>query len=284
MANVRTLDMLRNIMDLSWLDHKDYRIIQTPEQLAWVKQKIIEHPFITVDTETTGLNICNLSKNSPLRDFVVGICISWERNQGVYLPLEHTEFENIDKRLVFKELGPLLETKPIGTHNGLFDGKVFYAEGVKLNIRHDSLLMAFNLDSRVSKGSKGLKTITMHRYGYPVIEFSDIFKSTEDYSLFRYLEYNLVKAYACADSDHTFMAIEDMSQELLPCQLHSYMHDIAAQNDLIRSEYYGKGIDLNLIHILNEVNNRDMRTLEQIIFKYTGHLLNDKYNLPRGYF
>lgn len=281
MASIRTLAMLRGFMDLSWLDKKDYRVIKTPEDLAWVKKQMETHELFGIDTETTGLNICSLSKGNPLKDKVVGICISWQRDQGVYLPLEHTQFQNLDKRLVFSELGRLFETKTFITHNGLFDGKVFYDEGIRLNICHDTMLMAFNIDSRVSKGSKGLKHLTEKRYGYPVIEFSDIFTNTSDYSLFQYIEEDLVAAYACADADHTLMLFTDMFSELLPCQIRSYMHDVRAQNELIRSEYYGKGLDLDLIKTLNEVNNRDMEKLEKIIFKYTGKLLNAKYGIKQ---
>ena len=281
MASIRTLSMLRTTMDLSWLKSKDYRVIKTPEELAWVKANMEKASILGIDTETTGLNICSLSVDNPLKDKLVGICISWKRNQGVYLPLEHTQFQNLDKKLVFRELGQLFETKKFVTHNGLFDGKVFYDEGVKLNICHDTLLMAFNLDSRVSKGSKGLKHLTEKYYGYPVIEFSDIFVNTSDYSLFQYIEEQLVAAYACADADHTLMLFMDMFKELLPCQVRSYMHDIKAQNELIRSEYYGKGLDLELIKTLNEVNNRDMMQLEGIIYRYTGKLLNAKYGIKQ---
>lgn len=278
---VRTLDMLKTSMDLSWLNKKDYRVIQTEEELQWVKCEMQSHRLLGVDTETTGLNICSLSRDNPLRDELVGICISWERNQGVYLPVAHKRFENLDKRHVFDELGELFETKTVITHNGLFDGKVFYSEGCRLNICHDTMLMAFNIDSRVSKGSKGLKFLTIKRYGYPVIEFSDIFPNATDYSLFQYLDLNLVQAYACADADHTLSLFLDMFSELLPCQMHSYVHDIRAQNELIRSEYYGKGLDLQLIQTLNEVNTRDMAKLEDIIFRYTGRLLNHKYGIDQ---
>lgn len=281
MASIRTLAMLKTFMDLSWLANKDYRIIKTQKDLLWVKEQMEMRDLLGIDTETTGLNICSLSRDNPLKDKCVGICISWERNQGVYLPLEHTQFDNLDKHEVFKQLGRLFETKTFVTHNGLFDGKVFYDEGIRLNIKHDTMLMAFNIDSRVSKGSKGLKHLTEKRYGYPVIEFSDIFVNTSDYSLFQYIEEDLVAAYACADADHTLMLFTDMLSELLPCQIRSYLHDVRAQNELIRSEYYGKGLDMDLIRTLDEVNTKDMEKLENVIFRYTGKLLNIKYGIKQ---
>lgn len=273
----KTLDQLRVVMDLTWLENKDYRIVNTKELLDWAIRHIKSAKIIGLDTETTGLNICDLSRDNPIKDKIVGMSISWERNQGIYIPFEHVYFDNLPKKYVFKQLRVLLETKSIVTHNGLFDGKVFYDEGIKLNITQDTMLMYFNLDSTVSKGSKGLKAITTRRYGYEVIELGDIFESESDAGLFQYVEYELTKAYACADSDHTLMIFMDTALEMLPGQIRSYRLDVRVQNHLIRSEYFGKGINMELLSKLNKVNNDDIAILETIIYTYVGTYLLYKH-------
>lgn len=266
----QTLTTLSNSMDLSWLKNKDYRIINTPELLDWALSEIDKANLIAVDTETTGLNICSMSEDNPIKDKMVGMSISWKRNQGIYIPFRHVKFENIDIGLALSRLKPRLESKSIVTHNGLFDGKVFYDEGIRLNITQDTLLLYFNMDSRTSKGSKGLKSLTRRLYHYDVIELSDIFESESDVVLFKYVDKDLCQAYACADSDHTLSIFLDSFSMLLPSQLNSYRLDIRVQNELIRSEYMGKGIDMKLLAMLNEINNRDLDTLRDLIYKYTG--------------
>lgn len=273
----KTLDQLREVMDLTWLARKDYRIINTQETFNWAIDCIKKAPIISIDTETTGLNICNLSASNPLKDKVVGMSISWKRDQGIYIPFEHACFANLPKKYVLTVLKPLLETKSIVTHNGLFDGKVFYDEGIRLNITQDTMLLYFNMDSTVSKGSKGLKALTTRRYGYAVIELSDIFESESDAGLFQYVEYELTKAYACADSDHTLMLFMDSAMELLPGQIKSYRLDVRVQNHLIRSEYFGKGINMDLLRKLNQINSDDLATLELLIYQYTGGTLAYKH-------
>lgn len=269
----KTLAELKQTMNLSWLATKDYRIINTWEQFEWALDHIRRAPMISVDTETSGLYIYNLSNDNPIKDHIVGMSISWERNQGIYIPFAHVMFDNLDKAKALTALRPYLESKSIITHNGLYDGKVFYDEGIRLNITQDTMLMYFNLDSTVSKGSKGLKAITTRRYGYEVIELSDIFEKESDAGLFMYVEYELVKAYACADSDHTLMIFLDSFKELLPGQLKSYRLDIRVQNELVRSEYMGKGIDMDLLHKLNDINTRDMAMIEDLIYRYVGIVL-----------
>lgn len=273
----KTLDQLREVMKLDWLERKDYQIVNTQELFDWAIACIKQAPIISLDTETTGLNICNLSADNPLKDKIVGMSISWKRDQGIYIPFEHACFANLPKKYVLTTLKPLLESKSIVTHNGLFDGKVFYDEGIRLNITQDTMLLYFNMDSTVSKGSKGLKALTTRRYGYEVIELSDIFESESDAGLFQYVEYELTKAYACADSDHTLMLFMDSATELLPGQIKSYRLDVRVQNHLIRSEYFGKGINMDLLKQLNQINSDDLATLELLIYQYTGGALAYKH-------
>lgn len=275
--NAKSLAELKNIMDLRWLDSKDYRIVNTKEQLDWVISNIERAKIISLDTETTGLNIYNLPSDSALKDQLVGMSISWERNQGIYIPFRHYMFQNLDLAYALTKLQPYLETKSIITHNGLFDAKVFYDLGIRLNITQDTFLLYFNLDSTIGKGSKGLKSITHRKYGYDVIELSDIFGSEKDAGLFAYVDEEVCKAYACADSDHTFMIFMDSFSELLPGQRKAYQLDVRVQNELVRSEYNGKGIDMNLLKIHDEINTRDIQTLADLIYSYVGVTLSAKH-------
>lgn len=278
----KSLDQLRMVMDLSWLKRKDYRVVQSIEELAEYVREMGKCRLIAVDTETTGLNICNLRRNNPLKDKLVGICISWKRNFGIYIPFEHTRFNNVDKRLALRMLKPILEQKDIITHNGLFDGKVFYDEGIRLNIKQDTMLLYFNIDSTVSKGSKGLKNLTEKRYNYSVIELGDIFAKADDHGLFMYLPMDLVAAYACADADHTLQLFLDSFKMLTPGQRRSYALDIVTQNELIRSEYYGKGINMDLLKQLHDVTVKDQEMLQDIIFRYAHYLICKENGFPHS--
>lgn len=265
-------------MNLDWLADKDYKIVNTKEQLAWAIKEIAQAPIIAVDTETTGLMVYNIPDTSPIKSVIVGMSISWKRNQGIYIPFRHVRFSNLDLSYALQQLQPYLESKSIITHNGLYDAKVFYDLGIRLNITQDTFLMYFNLDSTVGKGSKGLKAITHRKYGYDVIELSDIFGSESDAGLFAYVDEEVCKAYACADSDHTFMIFMDSFMELSVGQTKAYQLDVRVQNELVRSEYNGKGIDMQLLTVMNEINDKDIKTLEDLIYSYVGVSLSKMHN------
>lgn len=274
----KPLAELKHEMDLGWLQHKDYRIVNTPALLDWAIEKIAAAPIISVDTETTGLMIYNIPDSSPIKSKIVGMSISWERDQGIYIPFRHFFIQNIDIAYALQRLKPYLETKSIITHNGLFDAKVFYDLGIILHITQDTYLLHFNLDSTIGKGSRGLKALTHRRYGYDVIELEDIFGSEKDAGLFAYVDEEVCKAYACADSDHTFMLFMDSFGDLLPGQRKAYQLDIRVQNELVRSEYNGKGVDLKLLKVMDDINNKDIATIEHLIYSYVGVSLSKLHN------
>ena len=269
----RSLGELMNRMNLTWLARKNYTVISSLDELKIHISEAENYKIWAVDTETTGLMICNLSQDNPEKDHLAGICISWKRDQGIYIPLRHTRFANLPFKETIKYLRPYLETKDIVCHNGQFDGRVFYDIGIRLNIKHDTLLLYFNVDSNVSKGSKGLKALTEKKYNYEVIEFEDIFFSSKDHGLFIYLPKDLVRAYACADSDHTLQLLFDSFHLLTPGQRRSYNLDILVQNELVRSDYYGKGIDMALCKTLDEINTRDLTTIAEGIYHYAHYLI-----------
>lgn len=279
-ARAYNLNELRSRMNLSWLKYKDYKVITTKEEFRAALKEMRRYHLFAVDTETTGLNVFNLSPDNPIKDTIAGMSISWRRDQGIYIPFAHTRFDNLSRSYVLRELRHTLEEETIVTHNGLYDGKVFYDNGILLNIQHDTLLLYFNIDSNVSHGSKGLKHLTYKMYGYDVIEFDDIFKSSKDYGLFKFLDIDTVRAYACADSDHTLKLFMDSFKYLTPGQRNSYALDIRVQRELIRSEYNGKGVDMELCQTLNDVNNTDLSTLEDIIYRYSHYLICKTKGIP----
>jgi DNA polymerase I-like protein with 3'-5' exonuclease and polymerase domains len=282
----KTLEQLRLIMNLDWLKHKNYTVISGVDELKSFIPEIMDAPLVAFDIESSGTQFYNLSRDNPLRSKILGFSLAWKKDCAIYVPVNHVTIQNIDIHIAFALLYHIWTTKRIVTHNGLFDGKVMYSEGVRLNIVHDTMLLYFNLDSTVSKGSKGLKPLTHRMYGYDVIELSDIFGTTDDYGLFAYLDTDLIGAYACADADHTLSLFNDSIGYLKPSQYSEYLSDIEVQNQLIRSEYYGKGVDLDLCQMLSDSNKRDMQIVENIIYHYVGYrlsIMHNKSNLNNVY-
>jgi DNA polymerase-1 len=275
-CKLKTLAQLKNSMDLSWVEKKDYRIVNTEEALEEVCKELDTKKYLAVDTETTGLNIINISRNNSLRDRVVGICLSWKKDQGIYIPFEHVKFKNLNKRYTLTKLQPYLENMEIITHNGIFDGRVFYAEGIKLNIKHDTMILQFNIDGDIHRNKLGLKHLTTKLLGYSPIELEDVFEYNKDYRLFRYVDEDVVRIYACADADGTFSIFEKLITQINPVHLAGYKKDIQLAKVIMRSEYEGKYLDMTSLVKMHELFKKDASRLESIIYSYVGRELAQK--------
>lgn len=118
-------EMLKEMIDLSWYEQdgvlkKDYRsvgskeefedLIMTPlvksiERLSGTNEKIL----LSLDTETTGLNIYYLSKDNPDKDTCVAIPIAWEDNKAFVIFTDMEHFPSVPNEYAWGRLKPLLE-------------------------------------------------------------------------------------------------------------------------------------------------------------------------------
>lgn len=123
-----TYEMLCDSLDMSWFEEegkrkKDYRAIKTirefEEQIITPLAKAAiecgkrgERLDVGLDTETTGLNICDLSFDNPEKDHCVAVPISWEDDKAFVIFTDMEFFDSIPNEYVFKRLAPFLERAP----------------------------------------------------------------------------------------------------------------------------------------------------------------------------
>lgn len=116
--------MLCDSLDMSWyktddIMHKDYRTIKTIRdfELQVITPIILaavdagnrdEELDLTLDTETTGLNIYNLAKDNPDKDHCVAIPMSWQEDTGVVIFTDMEYFNNIPNEYVASRLSEFL--------------------------------------------------------------------------------------------------------------------------------------------------------------------------------
>lgn len=290
----KTMDQLREEKDLSWYYNKDgtikkkYKVLHSMEEVRSVVKEIeqmrncilLRKPNnelpVALDCETTGLKFNSLPRfldsgeKNPLKDEIGGMSLTWKDDQGIYIPFLHTKFENVPRKECLEFLKPYLETWYLETHNGLFDGKVFFDYGIKLNIQDDSMIMLFNIDPTVAKGSKGLKENTMRRYGHETLDHDDVFPSKKDITSYYDLTEDIVQCYACADTDYTHKLCRDCRKELP--SIRAYRLDMRSMKYLIKVNYMGNRVDGKLLNSLSAVVDADITTIEELMFKFVGQV------------
>jgi len=128
---VGRINQIKTMVDTNLGQYKDkYQIIQQEELLHDFITECIGNSYISIDTETTGLD--------PLLDTLVGICPYTYGQKGSYIPLNHVSYitnEKVDGQLsmefVMSEFKRLLDKKPdIDMFNASFDIRVMRANGL----------------------------------------------------------------------------------------------------------------------------------------------------------
>lgn len=270
---VKSYSDLISSRDMSWYfgpngqPKKDYRLITTMPEVCQLASELAGYDLVALDTETTGLDFYYYGGNSKYRSRIVGMSLSWKKDQGVYIVFESNTSNHVDFHQCMKCLYDTLNSRTLVCHNGLFDFRVLYSYGYKLRISHDTLLMEFNLDPNVSKGSKGLKMLTRKYLGHETIELDEILGKNFLAEAILDVEPELLKIYACSDTDYTLQIYHILAP--YACKMASYYKiDRFLYEVLATAEYHSAKLDENLLHKLSEINKQDLARIEQLMRVY----------------
>lgn len=283
-VQVKTLDMIALEKDLSWVEKKSYRLIKTEDEFEDYLEKIkgLGKDVLGFDTETTGLRINRFPKDHPQRDNLVGICLSVEDDEGVYIPIRQKLFENLDEKYVIDNLKPFIDSNSedkvsIVTHYGIFDWKVMYTYDIDLNIENDTYILQYMINNSEFRQSNRLSDTAYKELDMDMIELTDMFIKTRgrktdiDFSM---LPEEPVRHYAPADSDATRLIFKKRIKELLPSMRFLYWVEIELMKYIAHMEYYGIKIDIDLLvkMLADAEKERDIK--KEKIFEIAGREFN----------
>lgn len=271
---VKDFERISSELDLSRFKEKDYTVVSSLSQLRKFVSTAMQYKYIAVDTEASGLNIYNLSDENPTKDKIIGFSISWRLNQGIYVPLRHKKIKNLDIKEVFKIVRKLLEEKECIPHNSIYDWKVFYDNGIILNVKHDTMILLFHINSMVARGGKALKPNIRRIFDVDTPDLEDMTGTARYAGKFDMLDEDLCRIYGCADVDYVLQFFMYLLPYLPEISYEGYKADIDLVKYCALMEYEGHPVDMKLLKVLNEINNKDITKLREFLFSYIGTKLN----------
>ena len=270
--------------EFSWLRDKDY-IIVDDEHLEATCKYIREYDgYVYYDTETSGLNI-NFKSRIGQADQLVGVVLSVKYGESFFFPTQMKSIKNLcnGDHFFFMEhyMRPILEGKDIVAHNGPFDWKVAYIYDINANIVHDTLtLLRLTIGSENSLFSVALKSATKVLLKRDSLELSDLLvdnKWGKSEVKFWDLPYELVRLYACADTDNTNGLLQYATQaDLLNKYGATKVYDIemAFGFAVAYQEFYGHRLDVNnMDNILKQIKEDEENLMKQMV-EMVGHTFN----------
>lgn len=270
--------------EFEYLRGKDYRIV-TDETLDEICDYIYNHDgYVYYDTETTGLNI-NFKSRIGQADQCVGIILSVKDGESFFFPMQMKAIKNLchGDHFYFMEryIRRILEQKELVAHNMSFDWKVAYIYDINANIVHDTMaLFKLTLGNEDEDLKVGLKDLTKLFLGRDALELSDLVVNDswgESDIKFWDLTEELVKLYACADTDNTrgLMQFAIHNDLLTKYNAHKvYEIEIAFSYAVAYQEFYGHLFDINKVGTLHTEIMEELERLYKQMCSIIGHDFN----------
>ena len=239
----------RLLGDTSSVDLKHVRAVQTSDDLAQLVASLTQAGVFAFDTETTSLN--------PRESEIVGLSFSWSDTDAVYVPIGHTEGEQLSSEEVFGALKPLLEDAQIGKvgQNLKYDLAVCRNSGIDLKgIVGDTMLLDYVLAAHARR--HGLDDLAQRHLNHSMISYSDV---TDDEALtFSEVSIDDALEYAGEDALVSWLVHEKLLGRLEEGQRWIYESlELPLIPVLAQMEEEGIGIDLErLAHVREGVAER----------------------------
>jgi DNA polymerase-1 len=272
------------------LSKKNYTLVTKIEDIENLVKKLEKCKVFALDTETTS--------KIPMLAELVGLSFSYKKDQGVYIPVGHTdsgEFKQPDKDRVIQILKPLLENpeiKKVG-QNIKYDYIVLAKCGIKLEgIVFDTMIGSYLLNP--SNRGHSLDQIAMNLFGHKTISYEDMTGKGKNQIGFEEVAISEAVSYASEDSDITFMAYEELLQDIKDFNLYDLMTEIEIPlvPVLAAMEMEGIKIDRKQLNVLSNAFKQELDILKQEIYSLAdqifninssqqlGEILFEKLNLP----
>ena len=251
-------------------DTSHYESILTEAQLdAWIA-KLMQAPLVSLDTETTGLDVMN--------EQLVGISFSIEVHHAAYLPLAHHypgAPDQLNREHALQKLKHWLESpqhKKLG-QNLKYDQHIFANHGIALaGVAEDTLLQSYVLESHKPHD---MGNLALRHLGLSTISYADVVGKGAKQIGFDQVDLDTATRYSAEDADITLQLHQNLSPQLLG-RLDSVYRDIEmpARQALYVMERNGVLLDTQLLNIQSRELGEKLLLLEAQAFEVAGQPFN----------
>ncbi len=246
-----------------------YDLIDTPEKLDSLVERLAAVKTFAFDTETTGLN--------PVRSHLVGISISWEAGTGCYIPTRTAIGDALPIDLVVDKLKPIFEDPSVTKcgQNLKFDMLVLRQVGIEVaGPAFDTMIAAYLLDPL--RASHGLDALSRELLNHTMIPITDLIGKGKNQITIDQVDTARVGEYASEDADFTWRLFEYFQPRMAESAVRSVFETVEMPLVAVLAEMEHNGIALDsaaLAEMGDAMGDRLYELTEQI-HKLAGYKFN----------
>lgn len=257
----------------------DFKAITTKEDLKSVIEEIKNQSLISIDTETTSVNIqeaelvgVSIGYNSLYTaKSEVKITDGQEKTKTFYLPVSHQFGDQLELKDVLEVLKPILEDENIKKtlQNAKFDYNIFQNYGIKIKgIIFDTMLASYIKDPT---RKHGLKTQSLEHLSHVMQEITELIGSGKNQISMECVSVEDATSYACDDAYATLELTKFWQQNLDEKEL-KLLYDVEVPLSIVlaQMEYDGVCVDVEYLNKLTQEFNSKIADLENKIFEIAG--------------
>ena len=258
--------------DFTQSDLRDtkYSIVNNKKDFMRLKKSLSRIKEFSLDLETTSINALDAE--------IVGIAISYNSEEGFYIPLSHeTDIDQLDLNYVLENLKEILESskiKKIG-QNLKYEILVFKNYSINLGgIYFDTMVASHFLDSSLQ--SYSLDNLSRRFLDHKMLSYKDITKIEKKEISFKQVPVDVAMNYACEDSDITYKLYCIFKDKLLDKDLLVQFHknEMPFVSVLANLESNGVFIDSKKINDISAKFEKKINKIEKTIYKSVGYEFN----------
>ena len=262
--------MIDDDFNKSDLRDTKYSIINNKKDFIRLKKSLSRIKEFSLDLETTSINALDAE--------IVGIAISYNSDEGFYIPLSHeTDIDQLDLNYVLENLKEILESskiKKIG-QNLKYEILVFKNYSINLGgIYFDTMVASHFLDSSLQ--SYSLDNLSRRFLDHKMLSYKDITKIEKKEISFKQVPVDVAMSYACEDSDITYKLYCIFKDKLLDKDLLVQFHknEMPFVSVLANLESNGVFIDSKKLNDISAKFEKKINKIEKTIYKSIGYEFN----------
>ena len=250
------------------IDRDNYILISDKDNLSnWVKIAREKGSF-SIDCETNSLHVIDSS--------IVGFSMSFEDSKSCYIPISHSQGNQINIKDFVLIMEPILKDSSILKigQNIKFDILILKKIGLEVNNFDDTMLMSYVL--RTGERGHSLNELSKDFLLHEPLKFEDITTVNKKKLTFDQVDIDSALTYAAEDADLTFRLWEILRIKLIENKLYDFYFYF--ERPLIKTicemEFNGCRIDNIELLKLSQKFSGQMKVLENEIHKEAGEKFN----------
>ncbi|MBI4530660.1 MAG: DNA polymerase I [Candidatus Latescibacteria bacterium] len=258
-------------LDVSAEEKADYRLIDTPEGLDTLLERIASHKQCSFDLETTGVDEMTAE--------IVGVAIAVAPREAFYIPVGHSALmgRSLDRDRVMARLKPLLEDPAIekyGQHIK-YDTTILDRYGIRPEgFVFDTMVASYVINP--SGRQHNLDALSFDYLNHRMTPISDLIGSGRHQISFADVPVEKACLYSCADADITLRLKGVLDRKLHNLALDRLFYEIEMPliPVLRRMEMHGVAIDVPFLVEMSSRMEGDLQRLEGQIYEVAGEVFN----------